>query len=89
VLASASEQQKFPNVQYANIAYIIENMLLAATDLGVDSVYLWGAPNVVAGNRELCKELGVPDGFTPVSGALLGYAVESNTAEKELKKNCK
>lgn len=84
VLISASEKQKAPNVQYSNIACVIENMLLAATDIGVDSVYLWGGLTIFAENIELCKELGIPDGFSPVSGVALGYALENNPTEKEL-----
>ena len=84
VLVSVSEQQKAPNIHFANVGCIVENMLLAATDLGIDSVYLWGASNVIAGNAELCKQIGIPDGFKPASGAALGYAVENNPGEKEL-----
>ncbi|MEA4969815.1 MAG: nitroreductase family protein [Candidatus Pelethousia sp.] len=83
VLVSSSEP-KVPNIQYANVGCIMENMLLAATDLGVDSVYLWSAANVIAKIPELQKELGIPEGFTPISGAALGYAVENNPTEKEL-----
>ncbi|MDR3314370.1 MAG: nitroreductase family protein [Oscillospiraceae bacterium] len=83
VLVSSAEP-KFPNIQYANVGCIMENILLAATDLGVDNVYLWGASSVIAKSPELQKELGVPEGFTPISGAALGYAAEENPAEKEL-----
>ncbi|RHR25596.1 hypothetical protein DWX43_17380 [Clostridium sp. AF19-22AC] len=83
VLVSSSEP-KFPNVQYANVGCIMENMLLAATDLGVDSIYLWGAVNVIAQMSELQRELGVPEGFRPISAAGLGYAAESSPYEKEL-----
>ena len=83
VLVSSSEP-KFPNVQYANVGCVMENMLLAAADLEVDSIYLWGAVNVLAQIPELQKELGVPKGFTPISAAGLGYAVEQNSSEKEL-----
>ena len=62
----------------------MENMLLAATDSGIDSVYLWGSVTAIAGSPELKKELGIPDKYTPISGAALGYAPESNPAEKEL-----
>ena len=75
VLVSSSEP-KFPNIQYANVGCVMENMLLAATDLGVDNIYLWGAVNVIANMPELQKELGIPGGFTPISGAALGYAAE-------------
>ena len=84
VLVSASDQQKAPNVQYANIACVIENMLLAATALDIDSVYLWSAANAIAGDVELVKEFGIPDGFKPVSSAALGYAANSDPFEKEL-----
>jgi len=84
VFVCASEQQKAPNIKYANAACVVENMLLAATDAGIDSVYLWGAANVVAGNPELCKQFGIPEGFKPVSSAALGYASEGNPTEKEL-----
>jgi len=83
VLVSSSEP-KFPNIHYANAGCIIENMLLAATDLGIDSVYLWGAATVTAKIPELLKEIGVPEGFTPISGAAFGYAAESNPTEKKL-----
>ena len=83
VLVSSSEP-KFPNIQYANVGCVMENMLLAATDRGVDNIYLWGAANAVAQMPELRKELGIPEGFTPISGAALGYAAESSSAEKEL-----
>ena len=69
VLVSSSEP-KFPNIQYANVGCVMENMLLAAT--------------AVAQMPELRKELGIPEGFTPISGAALGYAAESSSAEKEL-----
>ena len=74
VLVSSSEP-KFPNVQYANVGCVMENMLLAAADLEVDSIYLWGAVNVLAQILELQKELGVPKGFTPISAAGLGLSL--------------
>jgi len=84
VVVSSSEP-KFPNIQYANVGCIMENMLLAATNLGIDNIYLWGPVNAIIKSPELLKELGIPEGFTPISAAALGYAAESNPAEKELK----
>jgi len=83
ILVSSSEP-KFPNIHYANAGCIIENMLLAATDLGIDNVYLWGAATVTAKVPELLKEIGIPEGFTPVSSAAFGYAAESNPSEKKM-----
>lgn len=64
-----------PEMTYANVGIVVENMVLAATALGIDSVILGGAPAIVAQNAELVKALGIPAGFTPVLGAALGYAV--------------
>jgi len=83
VIVSSSEP-KFPNIQYANAGCIIENMLLAATDLGIDNIYLWGPVNAITKSPELLKELNIPEGFTPISAAALGYAAESNSAEKKM-----
>lgn len=83
LIVVSSSAPKFPNTQYANAACVVENMLLAATDLGVDSIYLWGAVTVIAQSAELLKELGIPSGFTPISAAGLGYAAASNPAEKK------
>jgi nitroreductase len=84
VLVCASDKQISPNIQYSNVGCVIENMLLAATDAGIDSVYLWGAVGVIAGNAGLCTQLGIPDGFAPVSAVALGYAAQKNPAEKQL-----
>ena len=84
VLVSASKEQAMANIQFSNAACVIENMLLAAADIGVDSIYLWGAPGVVANNAALRAELGIPEGFAPVSGALFGYALKPNPAEKDM-----
>ncbi|MDR3319264.1 MAG: nitroreductase family protein [Clostridiales bacterium] len=81
----SSKEAKAPNIQYANVACVMENMLLAATDIGIDGVYIWSAAAAFANNPDLRKEFGIPDGFAPISGAALGYATQNNPAEKELK----
>ena len=67
---------------HANAGIVIENMVLAATDLGIDSVILGAAPAAVAQDSELMKELGIPEGFTPLLGAFFGYGTE-DTPVKE------
>lgn len=84
VVISASAEQKSPNIQFANAGCIVENMLLAAAALHIDSVYIWGATVGASGNAALWAELGIPDGFTPVSGAAFGYATEPNSTKREL-----
>lgn len=61
---------------YANAACIIENMHLAATDIGLGSVYLLGLIRAGAITDSLKKELGIPEDFKPASAITLGYPTE-------------
>ena len=56
-------------VEYANAACMIENMLLAATDLKLGSLYVHGAVNALrnsAQEEDFRKLLRLPAGFTPI-----------------------
>ncbi len=81
VLVSTATEGLPPEMIYANVGIVIENMVLAATSLGIDSVILGGAPSIVAQNADLVKELGIPEGFKPVLGALFGYAQADEPAK--------
>nr|WP_271716067.1 nitroreductase family protein [Anaeromicropila herbilytica] len=82
---SAKQHVKYPHAEFANAACIIENMLLAATDQNIGSVYLWGVAMALQLYSELFQELDLPDGFIPVSGLALGYADITELKVKELK----
>lgn len=84
VLLSAQQIPMLENVEYANASCVAENMMLAATDLGIDSVYLWYISKAVQNNKELLEMLQIPEGFAPVASVALGYAVQQNSKEKEL-----
>ncbi len=84
VMISAS-QPMLVGLDYANASCMAENMMLAATDIGIGSVYLWGAAVGANSDAELIKALGIPDGFQPVIAVALGYAVQPDDTEKELK----
>ena len=71
-----------PGTDHANAGIVMENMVLAATALGIDSVILGGAPSAVAQDPELMKALGIPEGFRPLLGCFLGYGAE-DTPVKE------
>ena len=68
---------------YCDAACIMENMALAATDLGLGNVYLFGAALAIAKNPELCAELKIPAGYIPVSALPVGKAVKP-LKEREL-----
>lgn len=89
VVISGKPHDKYPHAELANAACIIENMALSATDIGIGSVYLWGIISVLCSDKELLKDLNLPEGFIPASGIALGYPSEPLTTEKELKKTIK
>ena len=64
------------NIEFCNVACAIENMSLAATDLGLGSVYLWGYIKKLATMPDLVAKLGLPEGYTVLSSLGVGHALE-------------
>lgn len=84
IFISASQEQMAPGIELANAACVIENMLLAATDAGVDNIYLWGAVQALSKNKELCAKMGIPEDFRPVSAAAIGYSLSGGAQPRDL-----
>ncbi len=84
VVVSAKPNQFGNEAGIANSACIIENMCLAATDLGVGSVYIMGAIAGVKKNPELLSELNLQEGFSPVAAVALGYPLEPLEQKEEI-----
>lgn len=78
---------EFNNIEYANCACVINNMLLAATDLGLGSVYLMGAPMAIGEDKQLKRDLGIPDSFSPLAAVALGYAKNGLSKDRVLKQH--
>lgn len=64
-----------------NVGIVVENMVLAATSIGIDSVILGGAPRAIAPDDQLVKSLGIPNGYKPILGMFLGYAEKEEPAK--------
>ena len=69
-----------------NVSCLVENMLLAATDLGLGNLYVRGAIDVSSKDAALAKEMNVPEGFTPMASVAVGYAA-SPASPRETPKN--
>lgn len=69
-------------MDYTNGGIIIENMVIAATALGVDSCIMGAPIAALASNYELLKTVGIPEGFNPVIGAVFGYASEEEPTKE-------
>ena len=65
---------------------MIENMLRAATDLHVWSLYVHGSINAMIGTKDceaLKKLLRLPEGFTPIGSVALGNC-EADFSPREI-----
>ena len=82
VLVSTTTEGLPPEMVYANVGIVIENMVLAATSIGIDSVILGGAPRAISPDADFVKSLGIPKNYKPILGLFLGYA-ESEAEVKE------
>ncbi len=76
------------NTEFASVGCIAQNMQLAATELGVGSCMIWGAIRRTV-TPEMCKELGIPEGYYPCGSVTLGktnddFEVNQNRHEIEV-----
>ncbi len=71
-----------PGAGNTNAAFILENMVLAATDLGIDSVVMGIVPAMIKTNEEFLKKLEIPEGFEPALSAVFGYGVHEENAKE-------
>ena len=71
-----------PGIEYANAGCILENMILAATSIGIDNIIWGGAAVVISQSEDLMNLLGIPLGFKPLLCASFGYAAEKQSAKE-------
>ena len=65
------------NVAHSNAACIVENIALAAVELGIGTCHIWGAIRALNENQELLKQLNLPEGYVPCCAAILGHTDET------------
>lgn len=83
VIAISCKKADDPSMAMANASTIAENMLLAATGLGLGSIYLMAVPMTAQYNPELCGEMKIQDGFAPYVMVGVGKA-QGALAERQL-----
>ncbi|MDR1495502.1 MAG: nitroreductase family protein [Clostridiales Family XIII bacterium] len=87
VVVISSTEQPMPELAFANAGTIVENFLLAATDIGIGNVYIFGSVMGFKNDPSLSVEAGIPEGYTPVSSVALGYATEEANAIPKVERN--
>ncbi len=88
VIIVSSQQSEVKNIDCFNVACIIENMLLASTDLELGSIYLTSFLRSIENRSDLLKKLEIPEGYKPLSAVGVGYKINSEKEQEieEIKK---
>ena len=71
-----SDDLKNVNVNFSNAAILVQNMAIAATELGIGSCHIWGAVRLLNDNKDLLKELCLPECMIPCCAIILGQTDE-------------
>ena len=82
MIVVSSKQGRVPGIEMANTGTVLENMVLAATDMGIDSIIWGGASAVIAQSVELRTRLQIPEGYNPTLVASFGYAENKQEARQ-------
>ena len=72
IIVASCIKEAATTVGLANSACMVENMHLAATELGLGSVYLYGFIHTIAKDEALIHRMGVPADFVPVAALAVG-----------------
>lgn len=83
VSAKMPDVRAMENVSYSNAAIIVQNMALAATELGIGSCHIWGAIRSLLNAPLILEKLNLPEGFTACCGIILGKT-DSTYEEREI-----
>lgn len=84
VVVISSRHGSVPELDMCNAGTIAQNMMLAATDLGIDCVYIWGTVLAFRAEPDLVEEVNLPEGYEPIASVAFGYAVNPDTSEKPM-----
>lgn len=85
IFVSHRRQTAQPGIEWANVAVVATIMHLEATNLGLGSVFMWGALESMRLFPELdyTSVLELPDDFVPLLGLAIGYPSKPLEANKK------
>lgn len=86
ILVSGKFEGEPENPIYSNNACVVENMALAAVDLGLGATHIWGIVNALNAAPELKAKLNIPEGYTPTCGMALG-CIDDGYEVREIPEN--
>ena len=74
VIVISTKHGSVPELDMANAGTIGQNILLATTDLGLSSCYVWGTALACRVEPDFVDALDLPEGFEPIGSVAIGYA---------------
>lgn len=82
IVSTKLENDEIMPIGVANASCIVENMHLAATDLGLGSIFLFGFVRALNMQNQLGPMISLPKGWAPVAALGVGYAAEPLSQRK-------
>ena len=83
LIVISSKKHEIEGLAQANTGCTAENMLIAAADAGLGSIYLLYPIFAFNDESKLAEEIGIPEGFSFIGSVALGYSEDALT-EREL-----
>lgn len=80
----SSQKPISEGADYANAATVMQNMMLAAVNIGLGSCPIWSSALAIEATSSLKESCQIPSGFKALCGLALGYPVKE-PIEKTLK----
>lgn len=79
IFVSHRKQDLQPGIEYSNVACAVLSMQIEAVQLGLSSVFIWGALEAmrVLPEYDHTDLLELPEGFEPLLGLAVGYALRT------------
>jgi len=84
VIVISTKHGSVPELDMANAGTIGQTILLAATDLGLGSCYVWGTALACRVEPDFIDDLELPDGYDPIGSVAIGYATPEDAYGKSL-----
>ena len=86
IVISCKEPENSPmkGMHYINSGCVVQNMMLAATQMNLGSFVLGMASDAIAQDAQLHQDMNIPEGFTTLFALCVGYDAEDKVIEKSM-----
>ncbi|MBR5316079.1 MAG: nitroreductase family protein [Firmicutes bacterium] len=70
------------NVACSNAAIVVQNMSLAAVEMGIGTCHIWGGVRALSKSEEILTQLNLPEDFMPCCAIIFGKTEETYTVRE-------